>query len=101
MKGKMRRLVDEERLRSIGNRIRVIRMIHGLTIESFAKKLGVSKQYIASVESSLGSVTVPTIMAISDALGVTPNVLLGYDKRFNDYLAEIEAVENKYKNMNW
>ena len=101
MKRKLRSLVSEERLSSIGGRIRIIRNIKGLTIEQLAQKLGVSKQYIAACECSLGTITVPSLMAISDALGVTPNVILGYDSRLNEYLAERETVENKYRNMNW
>lgn len=100
-KGKLRKLVSEERLTQIGMRIRTLRKNKGLTIEQLAQKLDVTKQYIASCESNLGVITVPSLMAISDALGVSPNVILGYDDRFNKYIEELEAVENKYRNMNW
>lgn len=100
-KGKLRRLVSEERLEKIGMRIRILRKNKGLTIEQLASKLGVTKQYIASCESNLGLITVPSLMAIADALDVSPNVILGYDDRFDAYVEELEAVENKYRNMNW
>ena len=100
-RGKMRKLVSEERLTQIGMRIRTLRKNKGLTIEQLAQKLGVSKQYVAYCESNLGTITVPSLMAIADVLGVSPNVLLGYDDRFNKYIEELDAVENKYRNMNW
>ena len=100
-KGKLRKLVSEERLAQIGMRVRTLRKNKGLTIEQLAQKLGVTKQYVASCESSLGLITVPSLMAIADALGVSPNVILGYDDRFNKYIEELESVENKYRNMNW
>ena len=97
----MRRLVDEERLKSIGARIRTIRTLKGFTLEEIAQKLGVTKQYLAYVETGFGYMGIPTLLALSDVFGVTPNVLLGYDKRFNEYFTEMKSVKDKYRNMKW
>ena len=97
---KLYNLAAEIKVKQVGSNVRYIRNLRGMTMEQFAKKLGVTKQCVSMYECGNG-VSLGTLLALCDALDVTPNVLLGYDKRISEFIDEIESIENKYRNIDW
>jgi transcriptional regulator with XRE-family HTH domain len=62
----------EQRIwKSIGQTIRTIRRSQNLSVDKLASQVGVVRQQIVRLEAGLGGTTVPRLLAIADALGVT------------------------------
>lgn len=60
----------------IAANVRQIRSKRGLTQEALAEAVGVDLRFIQKVESGKASISLGTLVAIADALGVKPGVLL-------------------------
>lgn len=78
---------------SIGEMIKKYRQEHGMSMEEFASRCGLSKAYISLIERGKNTrsdkpivPSIDTVKAIADVLGVDLNVLLrsmGYDAPMN------------------
>lgn len=64
----------------LGKRIRELRKAKGFSQESFARKSGIDRTYIASVEAGKRNISIDNIKKIADALNVTLNDLFDFNK---------------------
>ena len=64
----------------LGNRIRELRKAKGYSQESFARKSGIERTYIASVEAGKRNISIDNIKKIADALNVTLHDLFDFTK---------------------
>lgn len=55
----------------LGNRIRELRALTGLSQEKFALKIGMDRTYFASVETGKRNIAIRNIKKIADGLGVS------------------------------
>lgn len=77
---------NEAPLLKIGKRIQKLRKDNDLTIERLAEKTGLSVQSICKIESGSRDFKVSSLIAISTALGVSTDYILGlseYDENDN------------------
>ncbi len=65
-------------MRDVGPSLRRIRKSKGLLLTAVAKEAGVSKGFLSLAESGRTRVSVPTLLRICDALGVTIGSLFSY-----------------------
>lgn len=65
--------------RSLGLRIRQLRMSKGLTQEQLADLSGISRQYIGDVERGERNIAIVNIEKIARALGVTLSELFDFE----------------------
>ena len=74
MAGKQRQQRDPRRevLRHLGERVRSVRHQRGLTQESLASSLDVSIAYVSLIERGGRNPPYTTVVAIANALGVSP-----------------------------
>jgi XRE family transcriptional regulator, aerobic/anaerobic benzoate catabolism transcriptional regulator len=91
--------VDEEFLTELGQRVRRIRALRGMSRKVLAEASEISERYIAQLESGLGNVSVLLLRRVAKAMGVTLDDLIG-DRSdemasFRDLLrtASPEAIE--------
>src|SRR5215472_11985169 len=78
-----RRLIDEEFLAQLGQRVRRIRALRGMSRKVLAEASDVSERYIAQLEAGMGNVSVLLLRRLAKAAGVT------LDDLVNDMPAEI------------
>lgn len=64
-------------LLAIGNTIRVLRKSRDITQEGLAAAAGLNLSYVSAVERGDNNATLTTLLAISNALGVTLEQLAG------------------------
>lgn len=64
---------------TIVRRMKAIRLSRGLDLNDVAKQIGVTKQFLSSVEGGLRSLSAGRMVLIARILGVTPNQLVGVD----------------------
>ena len=79
-------------IRLIGNRLRLIRELKDLSTEDVARIIGVSKQYVNSIETGV----IPSLrylIKFSREFDVAPNVIFCYDKNFEKKMKEIERLK--------
>lgn len=62
--------------RIFGSNLRQLRVASGLSQEELANRAGLHRTYISSVERGHRNVTIESIFALAEALGVAPEVLL-------------------------
>lgn len=55
----------------LGNKIRELRSLTGLSQEKFALKIGMDRTYFASVEAGKRNISIQNIKKIADGLGVS------------------------------
>ncbi|MBR3765366.1 MAG: helix-turn-helix transcriptional regulator [Clostridia bacterium] len=67
-------MVDYE---AIGQRVRGMRRALKLTQGELAELVGISASFLGHIERGTRILSVDTLMALCDALGTTPNALLG------------------------
>jgi transcriptional regulator with XRE-family HTH domain len=63
----------------IGRRIRDLRIRAGLTQTEVAEALGTKQTGISAYERGARALTLPALMRIAEALGTTPNAILGVE----------------------
>lgn len=67
----------------LGNRIRSFRRERGLTLGQLAEKAGISASYLSTIERGLKKPSIPALKQISDALHVSPALLVrSADEKF-------------------
>src|ERR1700675_2155096 len=64
---------DLARAGEIGDQIRQLRKAKGLTLQDLASRIGMSIGYVSQLERNRSTLSVASLMRISDALGVTIN----------------------------
>ena len=64
----------------IHKRIWLARSKTGLSVEQVARKMGVSDRLIGQWEAGVSSITVGAAIRMAAALGVDPQVLMGFDE---------------------
>ena len=64
----------------LGARIRELRKAKGYSQETFARKSGIDRTYIASVEAGKRNISIDNIKKIADALNVNLNELFDFTK---------------------
>jgi transcriptional regulator with XRE-family HTH domain len=57
--------------KALGNRIKALRSVTGLSQEKFSLKIGMDRTYFASVEAGCRNISIRNIKKIADGLGVT------------------------------
>ena len=65
----------------IGLRIASLRKMQGLTITQLAERAGIQRAHLSRIEASKYAVTLETIQAIAEALGMTVDII---DERLRD-----------------
>ena len=63
----------------LGNRIRAFRRERGLTLGQLAEKSGISASYLSTIERGLKKPSIPSLKQISEALHVSPSLLVYSD----------------------
>jgi transcriptional regulator with XRE-family HTH domain len=58
-------------MKSLGERIKVLRSETGLSQEKFALRIGMDRTYFASVEAGRRNISICNIKKIADGLGVS------------------------------
>jgi XRE family aerobic/anaerobic benzoate catabolism transcriptional regulator len=92
-------LIDEEFLAQLGQRVRRIRALRGMSRKVLAEASDVSERYIAQLEAGMGNVSVLLLRRLAKAAGVTLDDLINDTPAeiawFRDLLrtASLEAVE--------
>src|SRR3954470_22158487 len=56
-------------LEQLGQRVRTMRALHGMSRKVLAKVSGISERYIAQLESGKGNVSIVLLRRVSDAMG--------------------------------
>jgi transcriptional regulator with XRE-family HTH domain len=65
----------------MGDRIRAVRLAHGMSLRTLADRLGVSPSLISQVETGRAKPSVSTLYAIANELGISLDELLFIDAR--------------------
>src|SRR5262249_61651172 len=68
---------DEEFLAQIGQRVRRIRALRGMSRKVLAEASDISERYIAQLEGGMGNVSVLLLRRVAKAAGVTLDDLIG------------------------
>jgi transcriptional regulator with XRE-family HTH domain len=63
-------------MKYVGENIREVRKAKGLTLEVLSGLTGISESFLGMVERGASSISLETLVALCDALGITPNDLL-------------------------
>jgi XRE family transcriptional regulator, aerobic/anaerobic benzoate catabolism transcriptional regulator len=69
--------VDEEFLTELGQRVRRIRALRGMSRKVLAEASDISERYIAQLESGMGNLSVLLLRRVARAVGVTLDDLIG------------------------
>ena len=72
----------------IGLRIASLRKMQGLTITQLAERAGIQRAHLSRIEAGKYAVTLETIQAIAEALGMTVDIV---DERLRD-LAPLKTL---------
>ncbi|TKV13903.1 helix-turn-helix transcriptional regulator [Citrobacter sp. wls619] len=65
--------------KTLGNRVRSLRLELGLSQEAFADKCGIDRTYMSGIERGVRNPTLIVICAISDGLGMDLSHLFMFD----------------------
>lgn len=86
----------------IGQRIKIARIKKKLTQEVLSEKINVSPQHVSNIETGNSSVSLPTLVAIANTLGVSVDELLcdtilSFKAVFENELEEVLRDCNEYE----
>lgn len=86
---------------TVGERIKQIREDKTISQEDLAKKLGLKdKSSVCKIEKAGDNVSTKSIVKYAEALGVTPAVLMGWEKQpVTDYLVSSLYTEEEQEFM--
>ena len=65
--------------RSLGARMKMLRMSHHMTQDDIAQKSGYSKNYISAVERGVNKISAAMVLDYCRILSITPDDFFGYD----------------------
>ena len=83
--------------KAIGKRIKIQRIQREMTQEKLAELTGLSNPHISNVETGSTQVSLKSLIAIANALEITPDVLLCDNIRYGKHIfknAVMEAVDD-------
>lgn len=81
-------------MRAVGERIRDQRKAMNLTQERAAERIGISQRFYSQIERGEAGMAMNTMLALCDALMLTPDALLGYTApKASDLLPDQLAAE--------
>ena len=92
----MRELKEE----TLGQRIKAQRIRIGMTQDDLAEKLLIPKASVSAYENDRIDIKGSRIVELAEALGVSPNYLLGFTEEGNPVLDDIIEALRKIKNQN-
>ncbi|MDX3928235.1 MAG: helix-turn-helix domain-containing protein [Shinella sp.] len=75
----------------IGDRVRLLRVEHGLTLEQLAERSGVSRAMISRIERGEASPTAPLLARLCTALDLTLSAFFAFGEEAGNPLARYEA----------
>lgn len=78
--------------RKLGSRIREARKRIDITQEDLAYKTGITTPYLSQIENGKKKISLPVLMRISKALGITLDELVSGKGRTFGYLADFSAI---------
>ena len=79
--------------KKFGNRLKELRTRQGYSQETFAKKTGIHRTYIASIETGKRNVSIVNLEKIAEGLNITISELLDFDKPNNNTI--LLKIENE------
>ncbi len=85
---------------TLGQRIKAQRIRIGMTQEELAEKLLIPKASVSAYENDRIDIKGSRIVELAEALGVSPNYLLGFTEEENPVLDDIIEALRKIKNQN-
>ena len=85
---------------TLGKRIRAQRIRIGMTQDDLAEKLLIPKTSVSAYENDRIDIKGSRIVELAEALGVSPNYLLGFNEEENPVLEEITDALQKIKDPN-
>ena len=89
---------DHAYSKSIGKRIRSIRMMNNLTQDNLGDILGISAQAVYKIESGENMITVTSLIILCEELDVTPDyILFGIKKSERELELSFEIMEGNEK----
>lgn len=90
----------------VGNRLRELRRLRGLSQEALADECGLDRTYITYIENAKKSVTISTLHKITSALNITLEEFFSFDEgdvlvKMKDNIIEVPEliVGNSYTNV--
>ena len=85
---------------TLGQRIKAQRIRIGMTQDDLAEKLLIPKASVSAYENDRIDIKGSRIVELAEALGVSPNYLLGFAEEENPVLDDIIEALRKIKNQN-
>ena len=85
---------------TLGQRIKAQRIRRGMTQDDLAEKLLIPKASVSAYENDRIDIKGSRIVELAEALGVSPNYLLGFTEEENPVLDDIIEALRKIKNQN-
>ncbi|WP_299577551.1 helix-turn-helix transcriptional regulator [uncultured Williamsia sp.] len=82
--------MSEDRLRRLGEKLRQARLARGETQQQTAAAVGIHRTHLSRIEGGGENITLRTLWAFADHLGVTTDSLVG-DQELHDVIAELTA----------
>jgi transcriptional regulator with XRE-family HTH domain len=64
-------------LKRMGNRVRALRRLFGLSQEDFAKRVGISRGFLSDIECAHRRVSIVTLARIARTCGISADRMLG------------------------
>ena len=92
----MRELKEE----TLGQRIKAQRIRIGMTQDDLAEKLLIPKASVSAYENDRIDIKGSRIVELAEALGASPNYLLGFNEEENPVLADIIEALKQIKDLN-
>ena len=85
---------------TLGQRIKAQRIRIGMTQDDLAEKLLIPKASVSAYENDRIDIKGSRIVELAEALGVSPNYLLGFNEEENPVLEDIIEALRKIKDQN-
>jgi len=76
---------------AFGERMRSLRLEHGISLSQLAEATGISKGHLSTIESGFASITIESILRIAIGLDLSPMLLLGFPEK-DEYAVIMDLV---------
>lgn len=86
-------------LLKIGEKIKELRILNGLTQQELADRCELSKGFISQVERELTSPSIATLMDILESLGT--NIRDFFNEQVDDKIVFKKTISSAWKTTNW